>query len=77
MNFIMTNCLEFTKDELSLFERRYENGYDLKDDNRYNLWLREKAANPASNGEMHAVFMVASACKFSVLKSSRMKIRII
>jgi hypothetical protein len=56
----MTNYLEFTEDELSLFERRYENGYDLKGDSRYNLWLKLKtsvknAANP-SHGEMHVVF---------------------
>ena len=24
---------------MSLFERRYENGYDLRDDDRYNYWL--------------------------------------
>ena len=28
----------FTKEELDLYNRRYENGYDLKDD-RYTLWL--------------------------------------
>jgi len=30
---------EFTVKELELFERRYENGYDLTHDMQYNLWL--------------------------------------
>ena len=29
----------FTMAELALFKRRYENGYDLKTDSRYNQWL--------------------------------------
>ena len=31
---------EFTAEELKLFERRFENGYDLTTDKRYNLWLK-------------------------------------
>ena len=30
---------EFTEEEVSLFEIRYENGYDMRDDARYNHWL--------------------------------------
>lgn len=30
---------ELTEEEISLFERRFENGYDLIDDTRYNRWL--------------------------------------
>jgi hypothetical protein len=30
---------DFTDEEISLFERRFENGYDLTGDKRYNLWL--------------------------------------
>ena len=30
---------EFTEGEISLFETRFENGYDLMDDARYNQWL--------------------------------------
>ena len=33
---------EFSVDELACFERRYENGYDLTHDERYNLWLAMK-----------------------------------
>ena len=30
---------EFTEEEISLFERRYEEGYDLAHDAQYNMWL--------------------------------------
>ena len=30
---------KFTEEEDSKFSRRYEEGYDLKGDKRYNLWL--------------------------------------
>ena len=29
---------QFTDKEIELFERRYENGYDLNDDVQYNKW---------------------------------------
>ena len=38
----------FSYDELDLFKRRYENGYDLTHDSRYNLWL--EAFHPTSKG---------------------------
>ncbi len=37
-DIIITNE-DFTEKELTLFERRYENQYDLTNDQRYNLWL--------------------------------------
>ena len=33
------NGLDFAEEELVKFERRYENGFDLPSDSRYNLWL--------------------------------------
>ena len=32
-------AFDFTDEEIGLFERRFENGYDLTDNKRYNLWL--------------------------------------
>ena len=32
--------LNFTEEEVKRFERRFENGYDLKNDERYNAWLK-------------------------------------
>ena len=29
---------EFTSEEIQLFEKRYENGYDLTHDTQYNKW---------------------------------------
>lgn len=34
------NLFDFTANELALFERRYEEGYDLED-SRYNDWLKQ------------------------------------
>lgn len=39
------NCNDvppFSPDELELFERRFENGYDLDIDDRYNQWLKRR-----------------------------------
>ena len=30
---------QFTVEEMKKFEKRYENGYDIRSDSRYNLWL--------------------------------------
>ncbi len=38
---------DFTEGEIKLFERRYENGYDLEGDDRYNYWL--KCYHPEAN----------------------------
>ena len=34
-----TCTAEFTEEEIALFETRYENGYDVTEDARYNKWL--------------------------------------
>ena len=34
----------FTAKELELFQRRYDNGYDLINDDRYNQWLKVRDA---------------------------------
>ncbi len=36
--------LVFTAKELELFSKRFENGYDLTHDDRYNLWLKENGS---------------------------------
>ena len=33
-------CISFSQHELELFEKRYEEEYDLADDPRYNLWRK-------------------------------------
>ena len=33
--------ISFTSDEVTHFIRRYEEGYDITDDERYNLWLKQ------------------------------------
>ena len=37
-----TERLPFTEDEIKRFETRFENGYDLKNDERYNVWLKTR-----------------------------------
>lgn len=41
---------EFTVAEQELFERRYQNGYDFKHDERYNLWL--ECYHPENSGTL-------------------------
>ena len=36
---------DFTEEERIRFRRRYEEGYDIKTDNRYNLWLKKCSQN--------------------------------
>ena len=40
--------LVFTKEEVIRFERRWENGYDIKTDTRYNAWLKAKGLDSPS-----------------------------
>uniref|UniRef100_A0A1X7TCH4 Uncharacterized protein n=1 Tax=Amphimedon queenslandica TaxID=400682 RepID=A0A1X7TCH4_AMPQE len=40
--------LVFTKEEVVRFERRWENGYDIKTDARYNAWLKAKGLDSSS-----------------------------
>ena len=35
------SATKFTEEEITLFEKRFENGYNLTIDARYNTWLRE------------------------------------
>ena len=32
--------IDFTAEEIQLFQRRFDNGYDIKTDHRYNQWLK-------------------------------------
>ena len=32
--------IRFTSEEIAKFERRYENGFDISSDKRYNAWLK-------------------------------------
>lgn len=36
-----SSSTEFSKEEIALFTRRYEKGYNIKSDVRYNLWLEQ------------------------------------
>ena len=36
--------LRFTDDEIKRFEIRFENGYDLQNDERYNAWLKARSS---------------------------------
>ena len=43
----------FTEDEVQLFKLRWENGYDLRHDQRYNKWLElhhPDILDPAESG---------------------------
>lgn len=42
------NEFQFTEEEQRLFENRFENGYDLQTDERYNAWL--KVHHPEGSG---------------------------
>lgn len=33
--------MKFTAEEIALFEKRFEEGYDIVDDNKYNAWLHK------------------------------------
>lgn len=41
---------EFSLEELSLFKRRFENGYNLHSDQRYNLWLEKEGGEKEMEG---------------------------
>ena len=45
-----SKSLPFTEEEIKLFETRFENGYDLTTDERYNAWLRAK--HPSGGGQL-------------------------
>jgi len=39
----------FSREELKKFEARYENGYDLKHDEQYNLWVKHFHSSSGKN----------------------------
>ena len=43
--------ISFSEEEISLFSRRYEEGYDLTHDQRYNLWLKQYHPKCCSSNE--------------------------
>ena len=46
----IVSSTEFSAEEEELFLRRLSEGYDLKHDDRYNLWLAEhESAKPTSH----------------------------
>ena len=48
--------ITFSEDELHRFEVRFENGYDLTHDNRYNLWLKMYHPMEARQVQSHLSF---------------------
>ena len=52
-------AFDFTDEEISLFERRFENGYDLTGDKRYNLWLSRY--HPESSRNCHTIALQSAA----------------
>ena len=55
----------FTSDEIALFEKRLEEGFDLDHDNRYNLWLSLRQKN-AITDSFHVALLfpvLSSPCK--------------
>ena len=47
------DCPDFTEEELILFKQRYDNGYDLLHDERYNLWVKLKIIEDTSTGKFN------------------------
>ena len=49
---VSDDCLKFTAEELALFERRFQEGYDIVDDSKYSAWLQKFHPNQSSgNGD--------------------------
>ena len=40
VNLPLDSNIRFTSEEVVRFERRYENGFDISSDKRYNAWLK-------------------------------------
>ena len=54
---------EFSEAELKRFSIRYENGYDIKSDERYNAWLRryhpkEKLTGQGTYVHIHILIII-------------------
>ena len=45
---VSDDCLKFTAEELALFERRFQEGYDIVDDSKYSAWLQKFHPNQSS-----------------------------
>ena len=66
---------EFSEAELKRFSIRYENGYDIKSDERYNAWLRRyhQMEKPTKKGifiYMHNIIIVNNKLKLCRRKLS-------
>ena len=61
----------FTKEEVLKFQRRFENGYDIKTDHRYNSWLKTKQASntTCSKDDIHQPSYKSSFSHFLKLPS--------
>ena len=64
----LTDLPNFTDAELQLFQRRFEEGYDIKTDNRYNLWLG--AYHPQPHLEPGSPSVVAAEPSTTNVKSN-------
>ena len=64
----LTDLPNFTDAELQLFQRRFEEGYDIKTDNRYNLWLG--AYHPQPHLEPGSPSVVAAEPSTTNIKSN-------
>ena len=62
----------FTDSELSKFSKAYKEGYDIKTNERYNLWLKtfhSKEKNHSKSGMSHCIMCVyANVCVRQTLK---------
>ena len=58
----------FSPEEIHIFNRRYENGYDLTHDSRYNRWLQEfhpsdiPLCNDTCSSEPHSIISKLCHC---------------
>ena len=59
-----TVALNFTEEEVDLFETRFENGYDIRDDTWYNKWLEE--FHPEAECHHEAEFHPEAECHHEV-----------
>jgi len=52
---------QFTAAEIALYERRMEEGYDLKTDDKYNAWLKLQDTASMFICSMHYYVHIASS----------------
>ena len=58
--------VNFTDEEIKRFQRRWENGYDIKTDDRYNLWLEQNCNKHSPDGSDDQT----SECRQAMFRSS-------